>query len=78
MSEDEMRGYERLLDAIDELPPGQSTEMDVIETCGCGHPVAVHGSLGCMAELGEGGSGSVADIVFCRCVISDYPPGVTK
>lgn len=26
MSEDEMKGYERLLDAIDELPPGQTAE----------------------------------------------------
>lgn len=45
------------------------------DDCACGHPMNRHESkFGCMAELGDNGSGSVVDAVFCRCSHHRLPP----
>ena len=40
----------------------------------CEHSKSRHGSLGCLVETGNSGSGSVSDAVFCRCDTYVFPP----
>jgi hypothetical protein len=41
----------------------------------CGHKFPHDERWGCMAEVGEGGSGSVSDSVFCKCKRAPAPEG---
>lgn len=44
----------------------------------CGHALPHHERWGCMSEVGDCGSGSVADAVFCKCVTSPERPWVIE
>lgn len=49
------------------VPQSAGKDARVLCPGGCGHGWPHDERWGCLAEVGEGGSGSVADAVFCGC-----------